>query len=322
MDWWLIALGVFLLFFLLPTMILSSIIYTKLLIRTTKAKWGRECSIPDDEEYRRMFDIGMAWHDRYAAQKRPVEIDSGRFHLCGEYFDFGADKAVIVIPGRMESLLYSYFFAEPYRAAGYNVLVIDNRAHGLSDGRINSLGYREYKDILAWCRLLHDTLGNRSVVLHGICIGSSTGLFAMTARRSPAYITALVAEGMYDTFGESFLNHMRVDKRPMFPFAGEVLFYIWAISGANVVTDGPIRRIRRMTRPVLFLHSRADVFSTPEKARELYERCSAPKRLVWFDGADHSRIRINHTARYDGAIADFLAALDGEKKTVDTLVGV
>ena len=144
---WLAIAAVFV-FGALPFLILGAVLWSKLLVRTSKKKWGRECSIPDDEEYRRMFDIGIEWDGRYAAYKKPVEIKSGRFRLKGEYFDFGAKRAVIIIAGRMESLLYSYFFAEPYRAAGYNVLVIDNRAHGESDGVISSLGYREYKDIL------------------------------------------------------------------------------------------------------------------------------------------------------------------------------
>jgi len=305
-----IIAAAFLFLFLLPTMILSSIIYTKLLVRTSKKKWGRECSIPDDEEYRRMFDIGIAWNDAHKDRKTDAEIKSGRFRLVGEYFDFGNDKAVIIVPGRMESLLYSYYFAEPYRRAGYNVLVIDNRSHGLSDGVINSLGYRDYKDILAWGRFLNEQRGNRSIVLPGICIGSSTGLFALTDKRCPDYMTALVAEGMYPTFGESFVNHMKLDDRPMFPFAAETQFYMWAISGANVVTDGPIRRIRKMRKPVLFLHSRLDVFSTPDKAQLLYDSCpAAKKQLVWFPKGDHSRIRINDTDGYDGAIVSFLGGI-------------
>ena len=310
MELWLILLLAFLFLGLLPTMVMSSIIYTKLLLRTSKKKWARECSIPEDEEYRRMFDIGIEWDLTYGDCKKQVSIQSGRFRLVGEYFDFGFDRAAIIIAGRMESLLYSYFFAEPYRVAGYNVLTIDNRAHGLSDGVINSLGYREYKDILAWGRFLHDTCGNKGVVLHGICIGSSTGLFALTSKRCPDYMTALVAEGMYPTFGESFVNHMKLDHRPLFPFAGETEFYMWAISGANVVTDGPIKRIRRMQKPILFLHSRQDVFSTPDKAQVLYDTCpAAQKRLVWFPVGDHSRIRINDIEGYDQSIVSFLTEL-------------
>ena len=34
--------------------------------------------------------------------------------LIGEYFDFGKDRCVIILPGRCESLMYSYYFAPPY----------------------------------------------------------------------------------------------------------------------------------------------------------------------------------------------------------------
>ena len=303
----LIIFGVFFFFGLLPVMILSSIIYTKLLIRSSKKKWGRECCFPDDEEYFGMFKEGIAWNEEYSAFKTPVDIKSGRFHLCGEYFDFGSDKAVIIIAGRMESLLYSYYFAEPYRAAGYNVLVIDNRAHGLSSGAVNSLGYREYKDILAWGAFLHDSRGVKSIVIHGICIGASTGLFALTNKRCPDYFTALVAEGMYTTFRESFRNHMIEDGHPLFPFAAGTEFYMWAISGANVVTDGPVKRIVNMKKPVLFLHSRQDIYSTPENAEVLFSLCPAEnKKLVWFDKGIHSRIRTNNKEKYDKIIVDFL----------------
>ena len=306
MLFWIIAAAVFV-FALLPFLILSSIIYTKLLIRTSKKKWGRECCMPEDEEYLRMFKIGIEWDEKYREYKRPVEIKSGRFHLFGEYFDFGAHKSVIIIAGRMESLLYSYFFAEPYRAAGYNVLVIDNRAHGLSSGAVNSLGYREYKDILAWGKFLNEECKIEKIVLHGICIGSSTALFALTNKRCPDYFSALVAEGMYTTFSESFRNHMIEDGHPLFPLAAGTEFLMWAISGANVVTDGPVKRMPLMRKPILFLHSKMDVFSKPEKAEVLYNLCPSDKKeIVWFNKGIHSRIRINNTEKYDKEIVDFL----------------
>ncbi|MBO7519234.1 MAG: hypothetical protein J6T73_00505 [Clostridia bacterium] len=307
---YLIIAGVIFFFGLLPVLILSSVIYTKLLVRTSKKKWGRECSIPEDEEYLRMFNIGMEWDEKYRTRKTPVDIKNGRFHLFGEYFDFGSNKAVIIIAGRMESLLYSYYFAEPYRKAGFNVLVIDNRAHGLSSGVINSLGYREYKDILAWGSFLHGRYGIESIVLHGICIGSSTALFALTDKNCPDYFSALVAEGMYTTFGESFRNHMIEDNHPLFPLAAGTEFYMWAISGANVKTNGPVKKMPKMQKPILFLHSKKDVYSTPENAELLFSVCPAKvKKLVWFEEGIHSRIRINNTEKYDKVIIDFLGKI-------------
>lgn len=311
---WLIllcVLGAAFVFGLLPFLIMAAVLWCKLLVRTSKQKWGRYCSIPDDEEYKRMFDLGIAWDAQYQAHKRPVEIKSGRFRLVGEYFDFGSKKAVIIIPGRMESLLYSYFFAEPYRAAGYNVLVIDNRAHGESDGVLSSLGYREYKDIENWAKLLHDSFGNERVWLHGICIGCSTALFTLTDPKCPDYLAGMTAEGMYKKFAVSFEQHFKERNKPMFPLGWITLFYLKLFAGADVVHDGPYKRIGCMHKPILMLHSREDTYSLPEFAQALYDACpSERKKLVWFPTAAHSRIRINHMEAHDAAIRDFLNEQD------------
>lgn len=306
MNWVWIVVLVVLFGFVLPTIVLSGVIYTALLVRTKPEKWARECSLPEDEEYLGMFNEGMAWERENAACKTEVTIENDGFRLAGEYFDFGHDRAVIVLPGRMESLLYSYYFSEPYKRAGWNVLVIDTRAHGLSEGKFNSLGYKEYRDVLAWGRMLHDRFGVREVFLHGICIGSSTALFALTSPDCPDYFCGMTAEGMYVTFCESFKFHMTEKNRPLFPFLYETMAYIRVFSGANVVTDGPVKRIGRLKKPILFLHSREDIYSLPARAEELYAACTAPKKLVWFDHGAHSRIRPVDREAYDSAIVDFL----------------
>ena len=295
---------------LLPLPILGYYLYSVLLVRTSKKKWGRECSIPDDEEYKRMFDIGIAWDQKYAEYKQPVEIVSDGFRLVGEYFDFGSDTSVIIIAGRMESLLYSYYFAEPYRKLGYNVLVIDNRAHGLSEGKYHSLGFKEYRDILRWGELLHDKFHQKSIVIHGICIGSCVGLFALTAPECPDYFKAMAAEGMYTTFHDSFVNHLIDGHHPVQPATFFVMLYIRIFGGADVVHDGPLYRIDKLKKPILFLHSREDVFSKPEEVQRVYDRCQSEKKLVWFDKGDHSRVRINAPERYDETVVDFFQHLD------------
>ena len=295
-----------LVFFLLPYAILSHILYTKLLVRTSPKKWGRVCSIPEDEEYRRMFDLGMEWFETHKDRKSDVSVESDGFRLAAQYFDFGFSRAVIIVPGRMESCLYSYFFAEPYRKAGYNVLAIDNRSHGLSQGRRCALGLKEYRDLLRWAKLLHEEKQNDSVIFHGICIGAAAGLTALTSPDCPDYLDGLVAEGMYTTFAESFKNHMIEDRRPLFPIFMATMLQIRIFSGVNVVKNGPTNQIGLLKKPILFLHSREDRFSLPEDAQHLYEKCSAPKSMRWFPKGAHSRIRITSPEAYDQAITDFL----------------
>ena len=292
----------------IPMYIIAPIIvYTAILVRTGPKKWARGISQPKDPECCRMFDLGMEWAEQYGDAKTVVSIENEGFRLAGEYFDFGADRAVIVIPGRAESLWYSYYFAEPFRAAGWNVLVIDNRSHGLSEGRFNSLGVKEYSDVIAWAKYLHDDLHNTSVLLHGVCVGSAAALYTLTSDRCPDYVLGMVGEGMFATFEETFKYHLISDHRPSFPnTAPIVMLCIRLFSGCDAVHDGPIYRIDRLKKPILFLHSREDQYSMPARAVDLYEKCSAPKTLVWFDRGRHSRIRINNTQAYDDAIIAWL----------------
>ena len=265
--------------------------------------------MPEDPVQRALFDTGMAWAEDYKEALEEVDIYNEGLHLFGRYYDFGADSAVIILPGRMESCLYSLYFAEPYRAAGRNVLVIDNRAHGLSDGRYNSLGHHEHKDVIKWAEFLRDEKGIRDIVLHGCCIGAANAVFTATDKNCPEEVKALITEGMFATFSESFKNHLIKEKKPVFPFKLGFSLIVRLVTGADILHDGPYYRIPALKIPILMLHSREDIFSLPEKAQVLYDRCGSEKKIVWFDRGEHSRIRFADREAYDCAIGDFLSGI-------------
>ena len=311
MEPWQIVLVAFIasgvLFWISSYFIIAAVVYRILLVRTSPDKWSRECSLDDEEEQKRMYAEGNAWHDRYSDRISEVKINSEGFELFGEYVDFGFDRAVIIIAGRTEGCMYSYYFAEPYRAAGYNVLVIDNRCHGLSGGKYVSLGLREYKDILKWGEMLHDLYNNERIVIHGICIGSATALYTLTAEECPSYFAGMVADGLYVDFRESIKNHMIEQERKNINICLSLLsLYFRLITGKNMVKQGPIHCIDKLKRPILFIYSKKDIYSVPEKGQLLYDRCLSEKKLEWFDYGAHSKVRINNTEKYDNAIASFL----------------
>lgn len=310
MRYFLYVLLAFLVFGVIPTLILSYILFSVLLTRRKKDKWSREPSMPNDEEYVRLFEQAKQWRDANAAFRRDLEMTNDGLNQFAEYYDFGSDKAAIIIPGRMEACTYSCHYGEPYRRAGYNVLTIDVRSHGRSEGKVNTLGYKEYRDILAWARLLESECGIKTVVLHGVCIGASTALYAASADDCPDCIAGVVADGMYRCFYDSCKKHMQKDHRPIFPYLLEVMLYIRLTSGRSAVFDGPKKRIELMHRPILFIHSREDIFSVPEGTYEMFERCpSEHKQFAWFEHGGHSRVRINNPERYDEVISDYLASL-------------
>lgn len=293
---------------LLYTVPIAKRVYQEQLVRTSKEKWGRVCSAPDNEEQFQMWNDGVKWAEENRDRMTEVETENDGFHLFGEYYDFGADRCVIILPGRCESLMYSYYFAEPYKKAGFNVLAIDTRCHGKSDGKYNTIGVKESRDVLRWARLAKEKLNNKEVWFHGICIGTSAGIFAMTDKDCPEYVKGFVTEGCFVSFRETFKRHMIAEKRPLFPVLDLVMLLINRHTGTNVYKDKPISAIKKLKpeTKVLFLYGKKDIFSVPEKTQQLFDACSAKnKKLVWFSEGGHSHLRINNTEKYDKVIFDF-----------------
>jgi alpha-beta hydrolase superfamily lysophospholipase len=213
---------------------------------------------------------------------------------------------VFVLSGRTEALKYGYYFAIPYANSGYNVLVVDPRAHGLSDGEYNTVGFEESKDALAWINYIVKEFKVKSVVLHGICIGAAGAMLAATSDSCPAEVKAVVTDGMFVNFAESVKNHLIERKKPVFIMLDLIDAQMIKYTGHSMKV-GPIDYVDRLNKPLLMLHSKEDIYSTPEKAVELFNKAgSAQKEIVWFPKGEHSMLRYTDTQRYDNAIKAFL----------------
>lgn len=309
MPWWgWMLLGIFFLgvvpMFVIQFFVALSI-YSKYLVRNDKENWDRTPK-DDDDEVIVMYERGRSdFYETSKDKKIDVSVTSCGFKLVGEYYDFGHKKTAIIVAGRSEALTYSYYFAIPYKKFGFNILVIDNRSHGLSEGKINACGLLEWPDILEWAKLLHDDYHQEEIISHGVCIGSSTCLYALTNVDAPSYYKGMVADGMYQNFPISFVNHA-YEAGHSKHFVFDFFFLIFRLRAHVNPFYGPIDCIDKLNIPILFIYSMEDRYSTPDKSQELYEKCFAPKEIKWFEKGRHSFIRINNEDEYDEAIKDFI----------------
>ena len=273
--------------------------------RKTADTWSRECSSTDPDQ-QDMYRIGCAWAEKNSAKKHDLHMINDGLNLYAEYFDLGYDRTIFVIPGRTEGLRYGYYFAIPYAERGFNVMVIDQRAHGKSDGVWNSIGFKEHRDVIKWAELLRDRFGMNNILIHGICIGSACGLYALTSPDCPENLRGLVADGMYPNFYESFKNHMIEFKKPTFMVMDMINWWQKHYTGFDMKT-GPADVIHKYDKPLLMLHGTGDLYSLPVEAKKLYDKCpSASKEIVWFEGGIHSQLRYQSTSLYDQSISEFI----------------
>ena len=79
---------------------------------------------------------------------------------------------------------------------------------------------------------------------------------------------------------------------------------------------GPIDVVDKLDKPFLMLHSKEDLYSSPELAVKVHERAgSKHKKLIWFDHGKHSFLRITDTEKYDRSIAEFVAEVYANKES-------
>ena len=294
----------------LTYIVASYCVYNATLRRRSKEQWSREMPKDLEPEAERMYETGVRWSEKNIASKKDVHIVRDGIDLYGEYYDLGGKRCAVILSGRTESLRYGYYFAIPYAECGCNILVLDPRGHGKSGGEFNTVGFEESRDITAWVEYMQSEEGVSSFIYHGICIGAAGGMLSLTGEDAPDAVEAIVTEGLFPRFGESMKNHLIEKKKPVFLFYSLINGWMKHYTGHSM-NYGPINVIHKLKKPLLMLHSREDIYSTPEYAAKLFELAGSDmKEIKWFPKGKHSMLRITDTERYDTAIADFIRSLD------------
>ena len=90
-------------------------------------------------------------------------------NLFGRYFDNNSDKLIIFIHG-VHATAFTNFAIHAKKALenGYNVLLVDQRGHGKSEGKHITYGKYEHKDILSWIDYVDKNKNINSIYLYGI----------------------------------------------------------------------------------------------------------------------------------------------------------
>lgn len=311
-HWLIIGVGIFLLSGLLFSIWLVFAIARRVYLHTLSKKmsggWGRVCSAPDNSEQMQMWNDGIKYMSQFEKQKREVSINHDGLKLMGEYYDFGGKETALFLCGRCECLMYAYYYAKPYIDLGLNVLFIDQRAHGLSEGQLSTVGIKESEDVVAWMKFIRDEYKQEGFVLHCVCVGGSSGLLAATSPNNPNLVNKIVVDGVFINFKESYRRHYVDLGHKIFPVFHLIWFWFKVYTKVSVNKSSPYNCVQKIDMPILFIHTKKDKFSLPENAIKVFDVTKSEKKyLKWFDVGSHSHIRNHATEEYDETIKQFLS---------------
>lgn len=285
---------------------IAKAVYREQLVRESPSKWLRQNSCPSDEEYSAMYREAEAWCNKYDSLTTEISQQNDGLNLCGRFTDFGSDKTAVILCGRAEGCIYSYYYAEPYRKAGFNIFVMDQRAHGISEGIYSGIGFLEQNDIIKWMLILSEKHHTKEFLIHGVCIGAACAVYIASNPECPDSLRGIVVDGLYRSFYDVFIARFHMNHKPIFPVLNEIEFLIYKHTGINIRKESPKNYLPNIKVPILFIHSREDVSSLPEHVPEMVNSCPTDHWLVWMDHGAHSHVRYVNTDKYDKSVDAFI----------------
>lgn len=196
-------------------------------------------------------------------------------------------KWVILVHGYTTSLPASIPFMEMFLEEDFNLLLIDQRRHGKSEGKYTTYGYHEKHDIAAWIRYITNAYGDHCIIgLHGVSFGGGTVLEYLSLP-DPA-VQFVIADCPYSDLTRLMHHQMqRLNRIPAALFLPLVNAKLQRKAGFALEQVSPVRTVAKSSIPIMFIHGTKDHYIPPYMSEELFAAKSGPKRLLLIEGAVH-----------------------------------
>ena len=201
------------------------------------------------------------------------------------------DSWVLVLHGVADNRYGMTEHARMLLQAGYNVVMMDARAHGASDGAIASYGWLERKDVSAEI----EALQRDEHPAHIFVLGNSMGAgIALQAAGSDARIEAVVAEAPFADLQEAAYDYAGLQRWPLLgktwfaPGAWTVVYHGEKLAGFPASEVSSIKAVERRAFPLLLICDGADVVLPCRHSEKILRAATGPKELWRVPGALHT----------------------------------
>ena len=266
--------------------------------------------IPTEEQYQKDKDkLRQCIVNLDQMEFQPVTIRSfdGR-KLFGRYYHTKDGAPVqIQFHGYRGSALRDLCGGTPLALKmGHNVLLVDQRSHGRSDGKTITFGVLERRDCAEWVKYVQKQFGEDTpIVLTGVSMGAATVLMAAELDL-PDAVKAVVADCPYSDprkIIEKVAGTMGLPGKPAVIFCtlGGAIF-----GGFRLGSASALGAVKKSKVPILLIHGEDDRFVPCDMSREIFACCGEGKQLETFPNAAHAMCYMEDPVRYETVVTGFL----------------
>jgi alpha-beta hydrolase superfamily lysophospholipase len=197
--------------------------------------------------------------------------------------------------------------AQSFYALGYDVLLVDFRAHGNSDGTSCTIGYEESQDISAAYKYVEANYQQKPIILWGISMGGAAIIKAVhdDTTLKPAKIIVEMPFGTLSQAVEGRVKMMGLPKQPistLLTFWGGIEHGFWGFGFK------PSNYAKQVHCPTLLQWGLHDARVSLEETDVIFNNLGTNKKTkVVYDNSRHQSLCANEHEKWLANVTSFLS---------------
>ncbi len=284
--------------------------------KLVKKKWFELSHIKINHpryKFEKEYEAGKAWcreqnmRDCYVKSMDGLMLHA--FYLPAEY----AERFVILCHGYKGSGFGDFAnMARFLHENRCNLLFIDERCCGASEGEFITFGAKEQYDVQRWAYYIAErNKGKLPVYLYGESMGAAAVLMA-SGQKLPGEVKGLIADCGFQSMKRQLrdiaANWFHLNWVELLLF--RVDLFCGFLAGFRMREADTTNAMKTNKRPVLFFHGSKDTYVSPVNSRYNFFMCRAPKELVLIPEARHLCSAYEAPDLYRKKVLNFFAKYD------------
>ncbi|MCI6466148.1 MAG: alpha/beta hydrolase [Faecalicatena sp.] len=260
-----------------------------------------------EEQVKEERTKGVEWMQRMPYENVQIRSEEGLL-LAGSYLEAeDARRIVVLFHGWRGS--WQHDFGACLRwlyEEGTSLLIVEQRSQGQSEGKYMGFGILERRDCHAWLKWLAKRNGSGlPVYLYGVSMGAATVLMA-ASDKLPGDVKGVIADCGFTSPYEMVyrFGHSKF-KLNEHPIMDQLNWVFRKKAGYDLKEYSALEAMEHCLVPVLFIHGKADTFVPYEMSVQNYEACTAKKKLLLVEGAEHCMSYLKGKEQYQQAVREF-----------------